>query len=321
MKPKFLKIFLSTIFSIILWIFVSFSYEYTTTFRVPINFTNIKESNTILSQSSNEINLTIKGQGWVLAQISSVAESYFQISTNEKVGIQHADVREALSENSWLNPSVQVVMLSPAVVDYAIERLNSKVVPILTDIKIDIEEGYGIVSDIILNPDSVKIFGPVTLMNTIHDVSTKPLQLTNIDEDISTEIVLKPLEYIKYEKEITRIEFSVQKLVDKTFENVPVKVENVPNLRTLELFPPHINITLRGGLVNLGVMRTDSIKATVDFNDAFLDSLGKINPKILIPNFTTLTNVNPKTLKYIIKQNWYVYNFWRLRFLWKINSS
>ena len=303
MKPKFLKIFLSTIFSIILWIFVSFSYEYTTTFRVPINFTNIKESNTILSQSSNEINLTIKGQGWVLAQISSVAESYFQISTNEKVGIQHADVREALSENSWLNPSVQVVMLSPAVVDYAIERLNSKVVPILTDIKIDIEEGYGIVSDIILNPDSVKIFGPVTLMNTIHDVSTKPLQLTNIDEDISTEIVLKPLEYIKYEKEITRIEFSVQKLVDKTFENVPVKVENVPNLRTLELFPPNINITLRGGLVNLGVMRTDSIKATVDFNDAFLDSLGKINPKILIPNFTTLTNVNPKTLKYIIKQN------------------
>ena len=303
MKPKFLKIFLSTIFSIILWIFVSFSYEYTTTFRVPINFINIKESHTILSQSSNEINLTIKGQGWVLAKISSGVESDFKISTDEKVGLQRTDVRQALSENSWLNPSVQVVMLSPAVVNYTIERLKSKVVPILTDIKIDIEDGYGIVSDIVLNPDSVKIFGPITLINNIHNIYTNQLQLKNIDENISAEIVLKPLEYIKYEKTTTNIEFSVQKLVDKTFENVPVKVENVPNLRNLELFPPNINITLRGGLVNLGVMGNDSISASVDFNDAFLDTLGSINPKVSIPNFTTLTNINPKTLKYIIKQN------------------
>ncbi|PIW69762.1 MAG: hypothetical protein COW08_05435 [Ignavibacteriales bacterium CG12_big_fil_rev_8_21_14_0_65_30_8] len=303
MTPKFLKIFSSTIFSIILWVFVSFSYEYTTTLKFPIKFTDIKESYTILSQSANEINMTINGQGWALAQISSTTIKYFQIPTDKKVGYQSADVREALSTNSWINPSVQISIISPSVIDYSIERLKSKVVPILPDSQISIKNGYGVVSNIILNPDSIKIFGPQTLIKSIKYVFTDKIQLKNIDEDISLEIVLMPIKHFKFEKETTNIEFSVQKIVDKTFKSVPVIAENVPNLRTLELFPPNIDLTLRGGLENLGIMGIDSIKATVDFNNAFIDTLGRISPKISIPNFTTLTNVNPKTLKYIIKQN------------------
>lgn len=303
MTPKYLKIVLSTLFSITLWIFVSFSYEYTNTLRVPIQFTDIREGNAILSQSTREVNLTIKGQGWVLAQIASGSDAFFQISTNEKVGVQRKDVREAISENSWINPSVQVAMISPAFVDYTIERLRYKSVPIVSGAAISIEKGYNLVSNIILNPDSVKISGPQSLINSIKNISTEGDEFENIDEDVSTQIALKPLRYIQYENQFTNIEFKVQKIVDKTFKNVPVKVENVPSLRTLELFPPNIDITLRGGLENVGVMSYDSISVSVDFNDAFLDSLGELTPRIRIPNFTTLTNINPKTLKYIIKQN------------------
>ncbi|MBU0475888.1 MAG: YbbR-like domain-containing protein [Bacteroidetes bacterium] len=303
MTPKYLKIVLSTLFSITLWIFVSFSYEYTNTIRVPIKFTDIREGNAILSQSTNEINLTLKGQGWILAQISSGSDVFFQISTDEKFGVQRKDVREAISENSWINPSVQVAMISPAFVDYKIERIKYKNVPIVSDAAISIEKGYNLVSEIILNPDSLKISGPQSLVNSIQNISTEAEIFENIDENISTQIALKPLRYIQYENQFTNIEFKVQKIVDKTFNNVPVKVENVPNLRTLELFPPNVDITLRGGLENVGKMSVDSVSISVDFNDAFLDSLGVLYPKITIPNFTVLTNVNPKTLKYIIKQN------------------
>ncbi|MCF6241257.1 MAG: hypothetical protein L3J74_07925, partial [Bacteroidales bacterium] len=88
MQPKLFKIFLASLLSIILWVFVSFSNDYTTSLRVPIEFTNIKEGNSLLSQSNSEIGITIKGQGWALAQIAFGPKTKFRISTNENVGIQ-----------------------------------------------------------------------------------------------------------------------------------------------------------------------------------------------------------------------------------------
>ncbi len=302
MTPKIKTIILSTLFSIILWVFVSFSGDYTTSFKVPVKLDNIKEGNALLYQSASEVSLAIKGEGWVLAQIAFGPETVFKISTNKNVGIQKANVRGSVSENTWINPSLLVAMVSPAEIDYTIERVSYKEVPIVFDASLNIKNGYKLVSQISLNPDSVKISGPQSLLKSITSVSTEQIDYENIDEKVSESILLKPQKYIKYTEQSSNIEFDVQKIVDKTFKDIPLVIENVPNLRSLELYPSSINVTLRGGLKNLGVMNEDSITAIVDFNDAFLDSLGVIKPKILIPNFTNLTNVNPKTLKYIIRQ-------------------
>jgi YbbR-like protein len=303
MKPKITTIILSTLFSIILWVFVSFSLEYTTSFRVPVKLVEIKDGYSLLSQSIKDINITVKGQGWVLAQVASGPETVYQVSTNGELGVQRVDAINALSKNSWINSKLQVAMVSPSEINYTIERVANKIVPIISDESLGIKGGYGLVSKVSLTPDSVSIVGPQSLVKSIESISTEKFKIEDIDEKVSTQIVLKPLDYIDYSQNFTNIEFDVQKIVDKTFKSIPVQVENVPNLRELQLFPPNINVTLRGGLENLGVMSSDSIRAIVDFKDAFLDSLGAIKPKIKVPNYTTLTIVNPKTFKYIIKQN------------------
>ena len=129
-QPKLLTILLASLFSVILWVFVSFSTDYTTTFRIPIEFTNIKEGNSLLSQSSSEIGVTVSGQGWSLAQIAFGRENKFKISTNENVGLQRYNVRDAISENEWLISSIQVLLVSPLNLSYSVERLNYKIVPI-----------------------------------------------------------------------------------------------------------------------------------------------------------------------------------------------
>jgi len=302
MNPKIFKIVLASLFSVILWVFVSFSNDYTTTFRVPVEFTNIKEGNALLSQLSSEIGITIKGQGWSLAQITFGPETTFRISTNENVGVQNYNVRDAIGENRWLSSSIQVVSISPLEISYSVERLIYKTVPIVADISIGINEGYGLVSKVELIPDSVKLSGPKSLVNSIKSVSTEKYEFENNDESISTQLKLKLTKYINYENNMTNIKFVVQKIVDKTFNNIPITIVNVPNLRELVLFPPNIDVTLRGGLENLGIQNVEGISAVVDFNDAFRDTLGFIKPQITFPEFTSLINVKPNTLKYIIKQ-------------------
>ncbi|MCF6268423.1 MAG: YbbR-like domain-containing protein [Melioribacteraceae bacterium] len=302
MTPKLLKILLALIFSVILWVFVSFSNSYTTTFRVPVEFTNIKEGYALLSQTSSEIGLTIKGEGWSLAQITFGPETTFKISTNENIGIQNYNVSDAIGENRWLSSSIEVVSISPLEIGYSVERLNYKTIPIVADISIGIDEGFGLVSKVELTPDSVKISGPKSLIDNIKSVVTEKYEFDNNDESISTQLKLKEIKHINFENDITNIEFVVQKIVDKTFNNIPIKIVNVPNLRELNLFPANIDVTLRGGLEDLGIQDVESISAVVDFNDAFRDTLGFVKPQITIPEFTTLINVKPNKLKYIIKQ-------------------
>jgi YbbR domain-containing protein len=303
MKPKILTIALSTIFSIILWVYVSFSYEYTTSIRVPVKFNDIKEGNALLYTSSKFVNISLKGQGWVLAQISFGPETVFNISTNEQVGVQNVDTRIALSENDWISSSLGVSLITPADINYKIERLNYKDVPLELDVQLSIKKGYGLVENIVLSSDSVRISGPQSLIKSIESVRTENYLFENVDETINYPLLIKPIEYISFDKKFVSVDYVVQKIVDKTFNNVPVTTINVPSRRELELFPNNIDITLKGGLNNLGLMTSDSLKATIDFNDAFLDTLGIVTPKITVPKFTTLKAVKPATLKYIIKQN------------------
>lgn len=302
MQPKLLSIFLASLFSVILWVFVSFSADYTATFRIPIEFTNIKEGNSLLSQSNSEIALTVNGQGWALAQIAFGPKNTFMISTNENIGLQNYNLREAISENEWLNPSIQVLLVSPLNISYSVERLNYKIVPIVADVSIGISEGFDLVSKVKLIPDSVRISGPKSLVNSIKTISTEKFEFDNLDQSVSSQLKLKSVKYINFENNFTNIEFAVEKITDKTFYNIPIKVINVPNLRELDLFPPNVDVTLRGGLISLGVQDIDGISAVVDFNDAFIDTLGFIKAQVSIPEFTTLTNVKPNRLKYIIKQ-------------------
>ena len=301
-QPKLLTIFLASLFSVILWVFVSFSDNYTTTFRIPIEFTNINEGNSLLSQSNSEIGLTVNGQGWALAQIAFGPKNTFKISTNDNVGMQNFNVRDAVSENEWLSPSIQVVLVSPLNISYSVERLNYKTVPIVADISIGISEGYDLVSKVKLTPDSVKISGPKSLVKSIKSIATEKFEFENLEESTSTQLKLKNIKFINIENNLTNVEFAIERIVDKTFHNIPIKVINVPKLRELDLFPPNIDVTLRGGLVSLGVQDIEGISAVVDFNDAFIDTLGFVKAQVSIPEFTSLANVNPNRLKYIIKQ-------------------
>ena len=98
------------------------------------------------------------------------------------------------------------------------------------------------------------------------------------------------------------LSFDVQKIVDKSFEDISVEVKGVPPSRELLLFPSKITVTLRGGIKMLGTLKAEKIHAYVNFKNAFKDTLGVIEPTIEIPEYTKISNVEPKTLEYIIKQ-------------------
>ncbi len=302
MKPNGTTIVLSIVFSIVLWIFVSFSGQYTTTMNVPIEFTNFLQDHTIQSQSTTEASLVLQGEGWALAQVTMGPDNKLEVSTNEKAGEQIVRLRDVLSQNPWLTSSLQVVRVNPDQLDFSIERINYKTVPIIPNISIEAQEDYELVSEVILEPDSVLVMGPQSIIRKMNAVITRSVVYEGIDDKVVESIELEPINHITYSNSKCLIKFDVQKIVDKTFDEVPVEVVGAPPSRELSLFPSKLNVTLRGGIKMLGVLKKDEIIAYVNFQEAIKDTLGLVEPIIKIPEYTKISNVEPKSLNYVIKQ-------------------
>jgi len=303
MKLKLLTIALISLFTIILWAFVTFSGEHSANLTIPVNVVNVPEEFMLSHLSHEEISLSLKGEGWQLAQISLGLNPTLDVSVLDENLKQSVSVRAALGRSSWLSSELQIVSVNPEQIEFTIEKISSKVVKIEQNLSVDLKPGYGFVSSMNITPNTVKIFGPKSRIDTILSVKTKYVELKEVDQFTSEEINLEHIPNTRLNSDLCRVEFDVQKIVHKTFESVPINTINVPRGKELSLYPPEVKVIIRGGINNLGSFSREDFKLFVNFNDALSDTMGYVMPQIELPEFFNLVDIRPNKIDYIIKQN------------------
>jgi len=302
MKKKILPVILITLFSIILWGSVSLSEEYFATIEMPLLITDIPEGSALAEITRDKVAISVKGVGWQLAGMSLGPDLEFKVSSKGKNGSQKIYLESAAGQNSWLSSSIQLMEVKPDELEFKVEKLANKKVQVIPNIKLNYRPGYGLVSPINVFPDSVMITGPTSIVNEIQNINTAISSMDDINKSVSKDVALEHIENVSYENPVVKVEFEVQKIVDKVFENVPIIVKNVPQFRELKLFPEKARITLRGGINLLGKMKAEDLKPYVTFKQALSDTLGAITPTFAPPEYTILIDIKPNKLEYIIKK-------------------
>ena len=153
-----------------------------------------------------------------------------------------------------------------------------------------------------MQPSTVEIFGSNSLLQSIDSVNTTILEFNDLSEPISAFVQLKEIPGIRFSVNRAKLNVEVQKIVEKSFIGIPIEVKNVPVSKELILYPSKLDIVLRGGINKLGRLTNDSIKVVVDYWEALKEEGGKVEPEIIVPNFTKVISAEPKKLEYIIKQ-------------------
>ena len=302
MKKKVITISVIAIFSIGLWVSVALSEVYITTIKIPVNFTDLPKNYSVGSTSVDNVYLQVKGKGWELAKLSLVGKTEFSISVHRRAGNYKSDLSNYIDTNPWLEASFQVLKISPAQIEYEIEKIGSKRVPVVQNLKIDFKPGFGLASKVKINPETVEIEGPANLLQKIDTIKTKFREFADISENVKLDLQLDVPDGITIPGTECSLEFEVEKIVDKTFESILIETRNVPPNKELILYPAKINVVLRGGINKLGRLTNDSIKVYVDFWTAMKENGKTIEPIVEFPQFTALTITQPKKLEYIIKQ-------------------
>lgn len=302
MKKKIITISFIALLSVVFWGIVAMSQDYIATIKVRVVFTDLPKNYSVGYTSLTESYLQVKGKGWELAKLTVGSYTDFYVSVHKRAGRQKKDLGDFIESNQWLFPSMQILQISPSQIEFEIDRVNSKVVKISNNFKLNFKPGFDSTSQVILNPSTVEIFGSNLLLQSIDSITTSVQEFNDLSETISTYLQLKEIPGVRYSVNRIKLDVEVQKIVEKSFTAIPIEVRNVPAAKELIMYPSKLDIVLRGGINKLGRLTNDSIKVVVDYWEALKEEGGKVEPEIIVPNFTKVISAEPKKLEYIIKQ-------------------
>ena len=302
MKKNLHIVIISFLFSVILWISISLSSDYYTTFEIPLKLTNFPPGYATGSPLPGRISIKLKGIGWKLIAANLTSESDYTVPVGNESGKRTINLYNYQADNQWLSSEAEIINISPDTLSFYVEKITSKSIKIIPNLSLSFKNGYGLASKIKIQPDSTIVSGPASYVRNLEIIPTILYKFNKLNDQTVERVPLKSITGMTYKNNYTYVTLDVQKIVDKNFDNLPVKVIDVPRDRDVVLLPNRINIAVHGGIDILGKMDTTQFKAFVYYRDVVLDTLGSVKPHIKMPDNTSLLYIKPERLRYIIKK-------------------
>lgn len=301
------------LFSTIIWLLNSLNQEYTTNLKMPVIYENMPKNKANISDLPDEIIVSVKADGYdilkyqlrntFIAAKLDIGESKF-IRLNEsdtnKFFILTTEFSEQIEKH--LSEQMKIQYLKPDTLHFNFTTFASKIVPIALDGNIIPKSQFILRGEIILNNDSVKISGPLSIIDTISEVKTKHFSLQNLSKDTSYTAEMPEIEHITLNPKNVKIYINIEEFSEKRLK-IPINKTNVPDSFYLHLFPNSITIISIVGESEYEKVTATDFKASVDYYSIFEKEGSQLSVKIDdAPNNIYSYRFTPEFVEYIVEK-------------------
>ncbi|MEP0860095.1 MAG: hypothetical protein HRF52_01495 [Ignavibacterium sp.] len=302
MNKKIYIVIVSVLFSITVWVSIALSDEYYSTYKLPIAIIDLPSGYSVGNNLPETITVRLKGDGWKLMSFELGSKEYFYVSVKGDSGVITANLLANVENNPWFTSGINILDINPKNIRIVVEPIVEKKLKIIPKLKLDFKEGYSLATQVLVEPDSVLIRGPGSVIKKMETYSTKEISLKNLDQKTNFIAELEELRGFETDLKFVNVTLDVQRIVENSINDIPVSVINKPENVDVILIPNTISCTFRGGVNILGKVSVNDIIATVDYNSVVNDTLGFVKPEIQSPENLNLLSVRPDKLKYVIKK-------------------
>lgn len=302
MKNKIYIIIFSVVFSIFIWGSITLSDQFYSSMDFSVKVVNQPNGYSCGVINPNKISVKLKAKGWQLLTLILGSQTEYLVSADRDSGLITVDPFREIDENYWLSKGLSVTEINPRQISFKVEKVKVKRLKIEAETDISFSKGYGLATPIKIYPDSVLVLGPSSVLDKITTIKTKVLKLSSLDSKIKVFTDIEEQEGFQLENNKVELTFDIQRIVEKTFDDIKINIEGMPNDRDIVLIPNSIQCSLRGGINILGKINPNEISAYIDYREIIYDTLGSVHPKIEIPQNTQLIFIKPARLNYIIKK-------------------
>ena len=288
------------------WLLQTLNNDYETEFSIPVRIKNVPNNVVLTSEPPSEIRVRVKDKGTVLLNYM-LGKSFFPVTLDfaEYEG-RNSHVKVFASEFeknilAQLSASSKILSIKPDTLDYIFATGKSKQIPVRFrgDVTADLQY---YISDTICNPDSVLVYAPAGILDTIKVAYTQKVKLENISDTTRLRTSLATVKGAKFVPGSVELTFPVDIYTEKTVE-VPVHGINFPADKALRAFPSKVQITFQVGMKRFRSIKASDFIINVTYEDLLKLGTDKYTVKLKsAPKGVSQIRIVPEQVDFLIEQ-------------------
>jgi len=283
------------------------SKDYTKTISFDIEMTNVPSQYVILKDSVQMLDVTLTSSGFNLIKYYVVDPKLtLDFSTIKRDKKQYIWTKNSQFQNivNQFNVGTTINALKPDSIKFNYDTRFIKRLPVVLDQKIKFAPGFDIANPYVLKPDSIDVTGSKMMIDTLRQIKTKTLSMSDVNNDINMLVdVNLPNNGGDFSLSSSQVEVfgEVTKFTEGSIF-VPVRISNLPENLSINYFPKEIEVVFYTSLENYGNISINSFKVECDFG-TLNDFENQLIPKIIEkPKQVKNVRLGAKSIEFIIKK-------------------
>jgi YbbR domain-containing protein len=247
----------------LLWLTVAGEHVGERVMRVPLEFHNIPPDLEIVGDPPTSVDVRVRGSSGVISRLQPGED----VVASLELGSSRPGSRLVHIEEIRVPYGVEVAQVSPATVSLELEKMASRVVPVVPVTEGEPAPGF-VVGRVVSDPATVRVQGPESRVRALAEATTEPVVVTGSREGVKDVVTIGLADSaVRLSDPATTATVVVEVLpapLEREFGRVPVRWRNLASGLRAQILPSITRVTVRGQREGLGGLRGDEIDAFVD---------------------------------------------------------
>ncbi len=299
--------------SLLLWYLSRLNSDYTTEVEYPVTLANIPRDRVIVGLPPQSINLKVNGFGYSLlrfkiaAPLSPVVINLGQVPLQEqnhssgKWFIVTSQIRSIIA--SHLSSDIQLIGVKPDTLFIEFTNLISKKVKVVPSFQYTLAKQHMLSNRITVDPDSISISGPASILDSITQMPTQLLKVDEIKETTTFSLNLNPMKQIGFSHRKVNVTVPVDKFTEIDLE-VLVNSINIQSGSKFIILPPLIRMQCYVPISRIDEVKPSNFNVFINLHNVDLNS-GSNRVRVQIgdhPEFVKVVDFDPKFVEFYLEK-------------------
>lgn len=290
------------------WVVTALRDTFEVELTVPLQLTGVPDAVRITTELPDEVIVSVRDKGTTLVgyfghrslkPLTFNFEDYDKGAVSGRGQIPLSDVRTAVQHQ--LDATTTIQSLRPDTLEFYYNRGLRHRLPVRA-IGTFTTSPQNYLRDITVNPDSVDVYAPASVLDTMRNAYTQALSLTDMSKTTTRKIRLMPLRGVKYEPDMVEVTANVDFFAEKSVK-VPIIGLNFPPARRLRTFPSHATVTFRVGSAHLKDITDENFVLAFTYEELVNNEADKLTLHLKsLPDGVANVRITPQEVDYLIEK-------------------
>jgi hypothetical protein len=299
--------------SAVFWFFNALNKEYYTELIVPVRFVNVPENKLQTGKSQDFIKVRVSAFGYNVIDYKASLINPILIDIKQR-NLQALSGRKnkvfflltsSLKDEilSTLGDEFTINRISPDTLFVEMVKVVSKRIPVRQKFEIAFRKQFMLKDSVIFNPDSVKIKGLESILDTIKVAYTKNDFFGDVHDSLKFEIELTEIEGTEISPEKVNCIVPAEEFTELEFK-IPIEVLNIPVGYSVKVFPSEAKIVFNVGFSKYAEIYGEQFRLVVDYKEIEKHTNSRLIIKLdKMPGHISNIRIYPQSVDYIIEKN------------------